>query len=502
MIKITKIKNGYVRGSAAADPRIISYKGIPYAEPPVGENRWRAPQPCKDWNGIRECIEFSPISMQSIPGLDQENIYTKEWNVDSEIPMSEDSLYLNVWTPAQTAQDRLPVFFWIHGGALQWGNSAEMEFDGERLARRGIVVVTINYRLNVFGFFVHPDMIGDKQKGDLNMGNLDQQAALRWTKENISAFGGDPDRIIIGGQSAGGGSVLTQLNCEENRDYIQGAIVSSGIFGDPFKNEFSVTLEEAMESGKKFLEFLGVSSLEEARKLPAEYIRDKNDEYGKFWGTVVDGKFQTDTIFHNIEKKKFLDVPLLLGWTNNEFWTQAESENEKELMAEAQRVFGNEKKEQWLELLGLGSSQGADVGRSRINSVETGTRTFCEKEEENGYLCPKYVYEFGAEIPGEDDPGAFHSSDLWFFFESLAKCWRPFTGKHYDLARQMCNYWANFVKSGNPNGKDSTGQLMEEWDSFESFVSNVMYFYDTPEQKRKDVDEMQRFYIDYLKRGQ
>ena len=142
------------------------------------------------------------------------------------------------------------------------------------------------------------------------------------------------------------------------------------------------------------------------------------------------------------------------------------------------------------------------MGRSRINSVETGTRTFCEKEEENGYLCPKYVYEFGAEIPGEDDPGAFHSSDLWFFFESLAKCWRPFTGKHYDLARQMCNYWANFVKSGNPNGKDSTGQLMEEWDSFESFVSNIMCFYDTPEQKRKDVDEMQRFYIDYLKRGQ
>lgn len=153
MIKITKIKNGYVRGSAAADPRIISFKGIPYAQPPIGENRWRAPQPCKDWEGVKECLEFSPIPMQSIPGLNKENIYTREWNVDSEIPMSEDSLYLNVWTPAFSREDKLPVFFWIHGGALQWGNSAEMEFDGERLARRGIVVVTINYRLNVFGFW-------------------------------------------------------------------------------------------------------------------------------------------------------------------------------------------------------------------------------------------------------------------------------------------------------------------------------------------------------------
>lgn len=500
MIKMTKIKNGYVRGIAAADPRVISYKGIPYAKPPVGEYRWREPQPCEDWIGVRDCIEFSPISMQSIPGTDQENIYTKEWNVDSDITMSEDSLYLNVWTPAKSPQDKLPVFFWIHGGALQWGNSAEMEFDGERLARRGIVVVTINYRLNVFGFFAHPDMLGDMQEGNLNVGNLDQQMALRWTKENISAFGGNPDQIVIGGQSAGGGSVLTQLNCAENKGYIQGAIISSGIIGDPFKNRFSVTLEEAMENGKNFLEFLGVSSIEQARKLPAEYIRDKNDEYGKFWGTVIDGTFQTDTIFQNIKKKVFLDVPLLLGWTNNEFWTQAESQDEKELKQEAHRIFGDEKTH-WMKLLGFESNQGINLEKSRVNSMEIGTRMFCEIEEDIEYSSQKYVYEFGAEIPGIDDPGAFHSSDLWFFFETLAKCWRPFVGKHYDLARQMCNYWVNFVKYGNPNGKDLTGSTMEKWNSFSSSTPNIMYFYDTPKQKRKVVSEMQQFYIDYIKRG-
>ena len=440
MIKVAKIKNGYVRGIAAADPRIISFKGIPYAQPPVGEKRWRAPEPCEDWEGVRDCIEFSPISMQSIPGLDQENIYTKEWNVDSEIPMSEDSLYLNVWTPARTPDDRLPVFVWIHGGALQWGSSAEMEFDGERLARRGIVVVTINYRLNVFGFLSHQDMLNGK--GDMNVGNLDQQFALRWTKENIRAFGGNPECITIGGQSAGGGSVVTQLNCAENREYIQGAIIESGIFGQPFKLGFPDSTEEAMEWGKQFLDMLGVSTLDEARKLPACYIRDKNDEFGKLWGTVEDGIFQKDNYQNNISSGKFADVPILTGWTDNEFITEG------------------------------------------INAVEVGTRAFCRLLEDNGYKSPRYVYEFGSDIPGEDCPGAFHSSDLWFFFETLAKCWRPFTGKHYDLSRQMCNYWTAFIKCGDPNGIDSTGIPMKKWTSFDSKESNFMFFGKKSEEKR------------------
>lgn len=457
MIKVAKIKNGYVRGTAAADSRIISFKGIPYAQPPVGENRWRAPKPCEDWEGIRDCIEFSPISMQSIPGLDKENIYTKEWNVDSEIPMSEDSLYLNVWTPAGTPEDSLPVFVWIHGGALQWGNSAEMEFDGERLARRGIVVVTINYRLNVFGFLAHQDMLNGK--GDMNVGNLDQQFALRWTKENIRAFGGNPECITIGGQSAGGGSVVTQLNCAENREYIQGAIIESGIFGQPFKLGFPDSTEEAMEWGKQFLDMLGVSTLDEARKLPACYIRDKNDEFGKLWGTVEDGIFQKDNYQNNISSGMFADVPILTGWTDNEFITEG------------------------------------------INAVEVGTRAFCRLLEDNGYKSPHYVYEFGPDIPGEDCPGAFHSSDLWFFFETLAKCWRPFTGKHYDLSRQMCNYWANFIKCGDPNGADCTGLPMEKWASFDSEESNLMFFGNELEEKKKAADSKTCLFLEREKSG-
>ena len=152
MLKAVKTENGLVRGIPAADPRVISFKGIPFAAPPTGDLRWRAPQPAADWDGVRDCLEFAPISMQSIPGLDETNIYTREWNVDPSIPMNEDCLYLNVWTPAVSTEDKLPVYVWYFGGGLQWGNPAEMEFDGERLARRGIVVVTVNYRLNVFGF--------------------------------------------------------------------------------------------------------------------------------------------------------------------------------------------------------------------------------------------------------------------------------------------------------------------------------------------------------------
>ena len=164
------------------------------------------------------------------------------------------------------------MVFWRRAAV---GNPAEMEFDGERLARRGIVVVTVNYRLNVFGFLAHPQLWEESPQAPANFGNLDQQYGLFWTKRNIAAFGGDPENITIGGQSAGGGSVLTQLNCLQNEGYIQKAIVESGIFHDPFVDRMKLSREEALDQGRRFLDFLGVKTIEEARALPAEYIRDK-----------------------------------------------------------------------------------------------------------------------------------------------------------------------------------------------------------------------------------
>lgn len=454
MLRIVTTTEGSVRGLPAADPRITSFKGIPFAKPPVGELRWRAPREYGRYEGIKDCYEFAPVSMQSIPGLNAENIYTNEWNVDPSIPMSEDCLYLNVWTPARTPEERLPVFVWFFGGALQWGNCAEMEFDGERIARRGIVVVTVNYRLNVFGFLTHPKMREEDPHTGYNLGHLDQQAGLRWVQKNIAAFGGNPNRITIGGQSAGGGSVMAQLNCPQNKGLIQGAIVESGVFLNPFEKTFGITPEESVRQSLDFFSFLGVSSMEEARRLPAEYIRDKNDAFGRFWGTVIDGTFQTDTYWNNICRKQFPDIPMLAGYTNNEFIYQD------------------------------------------VNVIELGTTRLYWEREKCGYEAPQYLYEFGADIPGADCPGAFHSVDLWFFFETLAKCSRPFQGKDYDLARKMCNYWCNFIKKGNPNGWDQDGREMEAWDVYKKDSSQVMFFYDRPLWQRKALSGKIRDYIE------
>ena len=195
MLRIAKTENGLVRGLPAADPRITSFKGIPFAAPPVGDLRWRAPQPAQDWKGVRECFEFAPISMQYVPGANPEDFYAREWHVDPQIPMSEDCLYLNIWTPAVTGEEKLPVLVWYFGGAFQCGYTAEMEFDGERLARRGLIVVTVNYRVNVFGFLAHPELTAEHPEAPANFGCLDQQAGLLWVKRNIAAFGGDPAEV-------------------------------------------------------------------------------------------------------------------------------------------------------------------------------------------------------------------------------------------------------------------------------------------------------------------
>ena len=292
MLRKVKVENGFVQGLPAADPRITSFKGIPFAAPPVGDLRWSVPKPASDWDGVLKAYEFAPISMQLKPGSDPDNLYSREWNVDPEIPQSEDCLYLNVWSPAKSKDEKLPVFVWYFGGGLQVGNTAEMEFDGERIARRGIVVVTVNYRVNVFGFLAHPELTEEAPGAPTNFGHLDQQFSTRWVKKNISAFGGDPDNITIGGQSAGGMSVNAQLISPQNKGLFQKAIVESGFFVSPYgRVALQSSLIEAEKAGKRFFEMLGVKTLKQARALDAEYIRDKSLESKMHWGTVVDGQF-------------------------------------------------------------------------------------------------------------------------------------------------------------------------------------------------------------------
>lgn len=499
MLRKVKTENGMVQGLPAADPRITSFKGIPFAAPPVGENRWRAPQPAADWEGVYKAYEFAPISMQVRQEIDENNIYTREWAVEPDIAMSEDCLYLNVWTPAKSTSEKLPVYVWYFGGGLQVGHTAEMEFDGERIARRGIVVVTINYRLNVFGFLCHPEITAEAPEAPANFGNLDQQAATRWVKRNIAAFGGDPDNITIGGQSAGGGSVMSQLTSPQNEGLFNRAIVQSGVFtklypGTPMPKLRS-HLAEAEQEGIAFFDYLGVSSLAEARKLDAVYLRDKAVAYRGFWGTVVDQRFSVGDPFDLFQQNKRLMVPIMLGHTSSEFFSVPAAESLEQLKNMAGEMFG-EDASAFLELCDIHAANVEEsIRKAAVSSIEYAIRILAQANADSGANTPMYYYNFDAEIPGWDNPGTFHSVDLWFFFETLAKCWRPFVGKHYDLARQMCNYWANFIKNGDPNGWDSTGEQLPIWEPYAPQAPYGMLFADKAEFFREPPSELLQFVV-------
>ena len=504
MLRRVTVENGVVEGLPAADPRITSFKGIPFAAPPVGENRWRAPQPANNWDGVLYAYKFAPISMQHIPGEDPEIIYTREWNVDTSIEMDEDSLHLNVWTPAKNADEKLPVFVWYFGGGFQEGNTAEMEFDGERIARRGIVVVTINYRLNAFGFLCHPEITAENPDAPANFGLLDQQFGTRWVKRNIPAFGGDPCNITIGGQSAGGGSVMDHVASPQNKGLFQKAIVDSGLTmtaypGDLFHEEKD--LARAEQDGVEFFKFLGVSSLEEARNLNAVFLRDRMVEYKAFWGPVIDGKFHTGDSGKLFMENNCQPVPMMFGHTATEFPDRPLVKTVEEFEAFARDAYGDDAD----EFLKLCKSETGSISemlyRATVSHLEYSIRLIGKAKARTGDKTPVYYWVFNAGIPGWDNPGAFHSVDLWFFFETLAKCWRPFAGKHYDLARKMCNYWANFIRTGDPNGKDADGSDMPLWKTFTEEDPNRICFYDEIYVSNREPDDLMKFLMrQYLKK--
>jgi len=479
MNRIRETENGLVRGLPAADPRITSFKGIPFAAPPVGENRWRAPQPCNIWEGILDAYQFAPISVQSTPGSGG-NIYDREWHVDPDIAMDEDCLYLNIWSKAKTAAEKLPVYVWYFGGAYQWGYTAEMEFDGERIARRNIVVVTVNYRLNVFGFLSHPELTKNQPEAPTNFGYLDQQAGLDWVIRNIARFGGDPNSITIGGQSAGGGSVLLQMACPANRGKFKNAVIISGMICSPYRDLFKLDaqpLDEAEKNGVEFLDFLGVKTIDEARKLDAKFVHSKYDQYfvcHPWMRAVIDNHFCFGNSLKSFMENRGADVNIMVGNTPDEFPHFITASKEEAYRNEVKDLFGRRAdeflsfKEAW--------EKDADGNYAPVNGIEHTIKLALEISEENGNSKNSYYYWFKPDIPGWDNPGAFHSVELWFFFETLAKCWRPFKGYHYDLARQMCNYLCNFIKTGNPNGQDDDGTDLPLWESYQKDHQTGMAF--------------------------
>lgn len=420
----TAVRQGLLEG--VRQNGFTVFKGVPYARPPVGELRFKAPQPPEKWDGVRQANNFSAKSAQT--GQPPGSFYDKEFysNPEFQVPLSEDSLYLNIWTPASDIAERLPVAFWIHGGAFLGGFGSELEFDGEAWCRRGVILVTINYRVNAFGFLAHPWLTAENERGiSGNYGILDQIAALQWVYDNIAAFGGDPDRITIFGQSAGSMSVQTLVSTELTGKLIHGAILQSAGGYDSGLNR-DRTLAEAEVIGEKFIQACGVSSLAGLRALSTEDILAAA-------GAIVAEAFQsggvtalpfTPTIdgcllqagYNDIiDGGAHKDIPYMIGSTQNDIGVDPEK-------------------------LAAG-----DKGR-----LHRGCVNWSLKNEALG-RGPAFVYYFSRRLPG-DDQGAFHSAELWYMFGTLDRCWRPWQPCDRELSDRMLDYWTNFVRQGDPNG--------------------------------------------------
>lgn len=445
-MRYTTIDAGQVRGVACGWPSITAYYGIPYAAPPVGELRWRPPQPVRPWEGVRDCARPGARCPQL--GVGPGSFYEREFYPVEE-PMDEDCLYLNVWTPARSPDERLPVIFWVHGGAFMTGYGHSAHFDGEPFARQGVILVTVNYRLNIFGWMVHRELSAEGGHGSSgNYGLLDQLFALEWVRRNIAAFGGDPDSITVAGQSAGAMCVQTLLTTPLTEGKVRRAILQSGGGVTPLPDMRYPTLAEAEE--RTDLSLLGVSSIAEARALPWQELLKRwiPNMYnpGLIRTPVVDGWVLPDSLDSMAHAGNYRHVPCLIGYTAKEGIPAAPSYAVwKELL---KHEYGPEKAGAFDALCG-GEESFAQYGRDHFTiHCRAAAEAWALLREQQG-SGPTYVYCLDRQLPG-DDRGPFHASDLWYVFRTLNRCWRPWEKEDYWLAWACNTYWAQFAKTGVP----------------------------------------------------
>jgi para-nitrobenzyl esterase len=299
--------NGMLAGTMEKSG-ILSFKGIPFAAPPVGDLRWKEPQPVSNWEGIRKADHFGPRAMQA-PIFGDMNFRS-----DS---VSENCLYLNVWTPAKSANEKLPVLVYFYGGGFVAGDGSEPRYDGESMAQKGIVALTVNYRLGLFGFFAHPELTQESpHHASGNYGVMDQSAALRWVQQNIAAFGGDPKKVTIAGESAGSASVSAQMASPLSKDLIAGAIGESGSLLGTLS---AVPLQKAEQNGVEFAQKVGAASLADLRKMNADSLLNASMKFGPFrFSMTIDGYFFPVSPYDIYGSGKQAHVPLLVGWNSQE----------------------------------------------------------------------------------------------------------------------------------------------------------------------------------------
>lgn len=473
-----RVTNGLLEGSRASSG-VISFKGVPFAKPPVGELRWKAPQPAENWQGVKKADQFSKSPMQAKVFGDM---------MFRSPGTAEDCLYLNVWTPAKTMKEKLPVLVYFYGGGYVAGDGSEGRYDGEAMAKTGIVTLTVNYRLGVFGFMAHPELSKESSyKGSGNYGLLDQYAALKWVRENIAAFGGDPDRVTIAGESAGSISVSAQMASPLSKSLIAGAIGESGAMIKP--TLAPLTLEEAEQNGLAFAEKVKAGSLAELRSLSADDLLKVAAAPGGFrTAATIDGYFLPKTLNEIFEAGEQAKVPLLAGWNSAEMPYQAFMRAEKPTPEAYAKRIKEDFPDQYEQVLKL------YPGRTEAEVVKSATSLASDRfiaystwkwldlhaktagKPSYRYLFskskPPMTKEFANATTGlaggvtkSDDQkaavtaaapvseGAPHAFEIEYAMGNLDKnpvyAW---TKEDHQISKTMLTYFSNFIKTGDPNG--------------------------------------------------
>jgi para-nitrobenzyl esterase len=443
-----RIDAGLVSGVAGGTANMRVFKGIPYAAPPVGPLRWRPPQPVESWAGVDPADQFGARCMPSGGAVGRRGA------TSAAAAMSEDCLYLNVWTEAASASERRPVILWSHGGALTVGTGSGL--DGEALARKGAVVITYNYRLGPFGFFSHPELTKESERNASgNYGLMDLVAALRWVKRNIAAFGGDPNRVTLAGQSGGGRLTRAVVASSQGNGLVHRAISQSA----PVRIERMWTRAESEAAGQAEAAKIGVATLAELRAKPADEILG-GMQTGRL---VVDGWYVTEDISITIAEGRHNRVDLLVGSNRDEAnfvslypaspFFGIEKTTAQQFTDDARRRFGS-KATAFLDLYPAGSSD--DDARASLREAFRDEAAWNAREwalaQTRAGGGKAYLYYFVLEppvAPGQTNRGALHGAEIPYAFNSPAGSWADVDRA---LADAMSSYWVNFATRGDPNG--------------------------------------------------
>lgn len=491
---------GRVRGLASGNPHITSFKGIPYAAPPVGELRWKAPQPPKPWKGVKECYKFSatPIQFRAFGGRD--NKHSAQGSPDQILgPGSEDCLYLNIWTPAKTPDEKLPVLFWIYGGAFVGGAANNGgRYDGEGFAKRGVVFVSFNYRAGPLGLFAHPELSAETGHGSGNYYFLDQIAALKWCRRNIQNFGGDPDKITIFGHSSGSAAAAA-LSCTPlTRGDIVGASIQSSAIARDFDgpSELFAPLEECEKRGVEYMELCGCKNIREMRQVSVDVLQEAftRTKRGMFtFCGAIDGYIFPDNPSHMFYRGEHHDIAYIAGAAMDEESQLGKHFNfsnmlTRERVPDYAKNFEAKEKD-FIDFCSKLSD--AELVTGLLHSCSMRNRQLAVNQLRFGRK-PAYLYVFSRRLPG-DNAGSPHGAELQYLFQTLKRDWRPYSAGDYELSDIMTDYWANFAKTGSPNGEG-----LPEWTPFTYERPHTLMLDVRPYMCEYRLSKVQLYKIDYF----